>query len=181
MKDLMKKDRNDKGFTLIEVLTTLALTGILLAMGGIAARQFWMNRALSGGAETVITQMRTTQEKASSESFPLVYGVRFDPGTAKWWVVKYDPVNPGPGDDQCTTIETHNFDTGVTITAASFDPDPTITAFCKTKLSAPADNAIAFFYPKGNATPGSVTLRQPTIDKTRTIEVAGITGRVSEQ
>lgn len=181
MKRLARRRTNESGFTLIEVLTTLALVGILSTLGGIALRHFWLTRALKGGTAGVVTQLRATQEKVTSESYPLVYGVRFDPGSANWWVVKYDPVNAGPGDDTCTTTSRHTLGTSVVIENAAFLADSYITGFCKSQLGTSADEAIALFYPSGSATAGTVTLRQITLDIEKTIEVDGITGRVKEQ
>ena len=38
---------------------------------------------------------------------------------------------------------------------------------------------IAFFYARGTATSGSVTVRQPSLGKTTTVSVGALTGRVS--
>lgn len=177
----MTPRRNQKGFTLIEIMTTLALIAILVTIGAAGLRHFWLKRALYSSADSLTTQLRSAQEKVVSESYPIVYGVRFDPGTDDWWLVKYDPQNAGAGDDLCTTIQTNNFGTGIVIDAASFTPDSYITDFCRTKLSAPADTQFALFYPRGNATAGEVTLRQTSLGKTQTIEVQAITGRVVTQ
>lgn len=173
--------RPEGGFTLIESLVVLSLMAIVLTLGVGALRHFWLSRALTGATADVVTQLRNTQEKVTSESYPLVYGVRFDPGTTKWYVVRYDPVSPGAGDDTCTTVERHTFATGVIVQSASFTADPFITEFCRTQTGASATSAFALFYPRGYATAGSIVLEQASVNKTQQIDVAALTGRVTEQ
>jgi prepilin-type N-terminal cleavage/methylation domain-containing protein len=170
---------DERGFSLIEVLTTVLLFVSLLTFSVSASRHYWLNRALRGGSDQMITQMRQVQEQVVSESHPLVYGVRFDIGGRKWWVLKYDPKNAGTADDTCESIKSGGFESGVYVQAASFNADPYVTAFCKTKVGANSDDQVVLFYPRGSATPGSVTIRQPVLDETKTISVAGVTGRVT--
>lgn len=172
---------SERGFTLIEILVALFLVSVILTLGVGALRHFWLVRSLSGGSETVVTQMRTTQEKVVSESFPLVYGVRFDVETNKYHSVRYDPGNSGAGDDTCTLTETSSFSSGVMIKSASFEPDAYITEFCRSSTGGGALAGFVFFYPRGYATPGSVVLEQPTLDRIKTITVAGLTGRVTSE
>lgn len=173
-------NRGEAGFTLIEILTTIAIASVLMTLGAVALRHFWLNRSIAASKDGLISQMRSTQEKVVSESWPYVYGLRFDPQNDRWWMIRYDPVNAGPADDTCTVTETHTLEPGVVVDSASFAADPLITDFCKSRLGANPDDAIALFYSRGSATEGSVTLRQTALGKTRTIEVDGITGRVSD-
>jgi type II secretion system protein H len=173
------KNRDD-GFTLIEILVTMSVMGIILTLSAGALRHYWLTQAVENGADSVTTQLRAAQEKAVSESHPIVYGVRFDPNGSGWSLVRFDPVNAGTADDTCTTVQTNNFESGVIVKNASFTGDGYVAGVCASKLSAPADNQFALFYPRGNATGGTVTLRQPTVDRERTIAVAAITGRVTQ-
>ena len=166
------------GYTLIEILVALSLISIVLVLSAGALRHFWLVRALDGSTDNVVTKLRSTQEKVVSESYPLVYGIRFDPGTSKWYIVRFDPVDAGAGDDTCTTIEISSFRTGVEVQSASFAPDDYITEFCRTQTAAPASAAFLLFYPRGYATPGSVVLEQTNLHRTKQINVAGLTGRV---
>ena len=169
------------GFTLLEVLIASVLMGIVLTLSVGALRHFWLVRALSGGTESVVTQLRSTQENAVSESYPVVYGVRFDVGTRNWYVLRYDPMNAGAGDDTCTITERYSLESGVEIKTAAFMADAGITNFCKGTTAAPATAALAFFYPRGNATSGQLVLEHSGIGQTRTVSVAALTGRVTEE
>src|SRR5688572_15424754 len=124
--------RTQGGFTLLEILVAMSLMAIVLTLSVGALRHFWLARALSSGTESVVTQLRSTQENAVSESYPVVYGVRFDVGTQNWYVLRYDPMNAGAGDDTCTVTETYSLESGVDIKTASFTDDVNITNFCRT-------------------------------------------------
>lgn len=174
----------EDGFTLIELLTVMALTAVLLTLSAIAVRHFMFVQALSTSTDSVTTQMRQAQQQAESESHPLVYGVWFvNVGdSARWGTLQYDPAKASP----CTEIGKRRFERGVAVESASFTVDPVRTPVCKTALGsagiADAGSAqIAFFYARGTATPGSLTLEQTVLDRSTTLDVTGITGRVSEQ
>ena len=178
--------RREDGFTLIELLTVMALTTVLLTLSAIAVRHFMFVQALSTSTDSVTTQMRQAQQQAESESHPLVYGVWFiNVGdSTRWGTLQYDPdpTLPWP----CKEIGKRGFERGVQVESVSFAVDSVRTSECRTALgSAGVDESasaqIAFFYARGTATPGSVTLEQTVLDRTTTLDVTGITGRVSEQ
>ncbi len=173
--------KKEGGFTLIEMLVVMAISTILMTLGAFAVRHFWFVQALSGSVDTVTTQMRQAQQQAESESHPLVYGVWFiNVGDAtRWGTLQYDPAMASP----CTEIGKRYFETGVQVKTVAFDEDSTRTPTCRSALGAAgipsAGSAqIAFFYARGTATPGTITLEQTTLDRSRQLTVTGITGRV---
>ena len=174
------KAQPQSGYTLLEVLVAMCLMGIILTISVGALRHFWLQRALNSGGENVLTQLRSTQENAVSESYPVVYGVRFDVGEDDWYVVRYDPMNAGAGDDTCTVTESYALESKVKIDSASFTDDVNITSFCRSATGSPATSAFVFFYPRGNATAGQVVLEHTGINKSVTIDVAALTGRVTK-
>jgi hypothetical protein len=56
--------------------------------------------------------------------------------------------------------------------------DAAITAKCG---GAPDDVEIAFFFARGTATPGHITLQQPATGDTRTICVSALTARIEQE
>jgi prepilin-type N-terminal cleavage/methylation domain-containing protein len=174
------RSRSENGFTLLEILVAMTLMAIILTLSVGALRHFWLQRSLTGSTDNVVTQLRSTQENAVSESYPVVYGVRFDVGEHDWHVVRYDPKDAGAGDDTCTVTETYQLESGVKISEASFADDAGITSFCRTATTSPAASAFVFFYPRGNATPGDLVLEHAGIGKSTTVEVSALTGRVSQ-
>lgn len=168
--------RNESGFTLIELLAVLAITALLMTLGASAFRHYWFKRSLYGAQDQTMTVMRAMQEKAVSESHPLVYGLRFEPGSAIWSEVKYNPKDQAdPDDDECTYAAS-TFDSGVVVNAASFDSPPGInpSTFCPDF----AAGEFVFFYAKGTATPGSVTFAQRNLSDEIGLSVSQLTGRV---
>jgi prepilin-type N-terminal cleavage/methylation domain-containing protein len=173
----------EEGFTLIELLVVMIISAILLTLGAAAIRHYWFVQALEGSTDSVVTQMRQAQQQAESESHPLVYGVWFISvgDSARWGTLQYDPAMASP----CTEIGKRRFETGVHISSVSFDVDTTRTTACRTALGAagiPSSGSaqIAFFYARGTATPGSITLEQTHLGRSNELTVTGITGRVSK-
>jgi prepilin-type N-terminal cleavage/methylation domain-containing protein len=173
----------EDGFTLVELMTVMALMAVLLTLSAIAVRHFMFVQTLSTSTDTVTTQMRQAQQQSESESHPLVYGVWFiNVGdSTRWGTLQYDPAKASP----CTEIGKRQFEKGVEVKSVSFAVDPVRTSACRTALgSAEVDESasaqIAFFYARGTATPGSITLEQTNLDRTESLKVTGITGRVDE-
>jgi prepilin-type N-terminal cleavage/methylation domain-containing protein len=171
------RSKMDAGFTLVELLVVIAITGILLTLGAAALRTYWLTQALEGSAEQLVSQLRQLQQRTDAESHPVVYGARFRQGTPDWVTVRYDPKSPTTAtDDECTVVGTRQFSDGVNISAASFDPPPGLVL---AKCPNPSE-AFVFFYARGTATEGSVTLAHPITGRSRTISVLPLTGRVRE-
>jgi type II secretion system protein H len=173
--------QRDQGFTLIEILTTIAIGAILLTLGASALRGYWFGRALHDGAEQVVSELRNAQERAVAESHPLVYGGWFDQDSSEWGVVRFDPKDASvPGDDECVVISGPNkFDAGVVVDEVSFEDVSPQTTVCAPAV--PTGAEIAFFFARGTASPGEVTLVQPKNGDTETITVSGLTGRVARE
>lgn len=176
---------DEGGFTLIELLVVMAISAIVLTLSVTALRSYWFGQALNGSVDNVTTQMRQAQQQAESESHPLVYGVWFiEVGDAtRWGTLQYDPDPTLP--INCAEIAGQRLSTGVQVASASFAVDSVRTPICRSALSAAgipsAGSAqIAFFYARGTATPGTITLEQTNLDRSESLSVTGITGRVSD-
>lgn len=174
----------DEGFTLVELLFVMGLAAVLMALGGLALRQYWFAQALVGSRDEVVNELRRSQERAVSESNPKVQGVVFREGTSSWSIVEYDP--DLPAGSNCTVVSNNTLVSSTQISSATFSAVPTVTAACDAQLSpvfpTPDDLApddFAFFFARGSATSGTVTLTNPQRpDDSYTITVTPITGRV---
>ena len=169
--------KKENGFSLIEVLVTISLVSILLTLSAGGVRHYWFVQSLDGAQGELVSQLRQMQEQVVSETHPTVFGVRFRVGSSDWAIVEYDPTaTPTP---TCTDVRTNKFGSGVQVTSATFTPpaDTAMHTKCKAIPGASSDS-FAFFYARGSATGGSVTIVQPQLGRTKTVTVTPITGRV---
>lgn len=170
--------RTEEGFTLIEMMMVLSIAAILVTLGAMALRSYWLTHSLYGARDEAITQLRAQQEKVVSESHPLVFGARFRPGSTDWALIEYDPTT-----SQCYETRSMRFDTGVEVQAVSFSEAGSmapIVSECRSDLSSPSGDGFAMFFARGTASEGSLTLEQPSLGKTLSLTVKPITGRIEE-
>lgn len=173
--------RGQAGFTLVELLTTFMLLTIAVTLTATALRHYWFVQSLEGGKDEVVTQLRGLQQRVISETFPLVYGARFTPDRSSWQHVQYDPDSTPP---RCTKVQDGDLDGGefsgdVRIQSANFAPyvsgGTNVSQLCR---QGNANAEVVFFFARGTATAGRLTLVQPRLGRTKTVCVAGTTGRV---
>ncbi len=170
---------NDDGFTLIELLVVMAISAALLTLSAGALRHYWLQRQLTGSADEVVGQLRQLQVLSTSQSHPLVYGARFVTGTSEFSLVRYDPKDPSTSDDDsCSEIGTRSLEGSTEVTSVSFDPAPGVTPLCLAKFPGSTASQFVFFYARGTATKGTVEVTVDAIDRSRTVAVTPITGRV---
>lgn len=175
--------RRQSGFTLIELLVVIGITSVLLTLSAYAIRHYWFVKAIDGAAEEVESELRALQQRTIAESHPLVYGAWFKTGdvTGQWGILKFDPKDPSEStDDVCTQVGSpRSFNDGVVVSAVDFAPPVGVGTTCNGV--APAGAEKVFFYARGSATPGEVTLHHPLSDRSRTVTVSELTGRVDRQ
>lgn len=174
--------KREDGFSLIELLTVVTLVAILFTLGAFAVRHFWLVRSLEGGKDEMATQLRQLQQRVGAASNPLVFGARFENGSSEYQLIQYDTTDPLV----CNPIQQRNFtpnlefDAGVVVESAVFtnysSDGNDVTDICKDGTY----DDVVFFFAKGSATPGRITVSQPILDRELTICVQGITGRVEE-
>lgn len=185
--------QKEQGFTLIEVLTAIALAAILMTLGAAAFRQYWLVQSLHGGAQETQALFRGLQSRVTSESHPLVYGARMPVGGSQIvGLVKYDPAGGGGGVPTCVQYATDSLNSGSMSAAAQLTfPDVTYSAsnpsgfgfvesaettFCRTSgnLTTPSGGTVTspsvattdqyvWFYARGTATAGRVQVVVPVL------------------
>ena len=177
--------RSESGFTLIELLITIGLMSILMTLAAFALRHFWFVRSLEGGKQQMITQLRQIHTRVGAASAPLVYGARFTAGSGEWDLVEYDTSTPGAPCEpirEGTFDKELEFDAGVVVSAADFASYGTTAG--SNNITGPCLNGatdIVWFFARGTATRGFVTIRQPILNRSETVCVAALTGRVHER
>jgi prepilin-type N-terminal cleavage/methylation domain-containing protein len=170
----------ERGFTLMELLMTLALLSILFGLAALALGHFWRVQSLEGGQDEVLTQLRNIQQRVVSETHPLVYGARFSPGASSWQNIQYNPDTGVCKKVQDGDLDGGEFSGGVEFQGASFDPyvDGAVNVTEECTTGAFSDAAVVFFFARGSATEGDVTIVNPSLSRTKTVCVSGTTARV---
>jgi prepilin-type N-terminal cleavage/methylation domain-containing protein len=166
----------ERGFTLVELISVIAIGAILLSLGAGALREYTRGKALAGARDMTVTQLRHAQQRTFSEGYPKAYGIRFEKGGTRWDLVRYDASAA-----TCVVVESHTLTNGVTISSASTGTDFSETAGASlcAGLAPVASYEVALFYARGTASAGKVTFNLTGGAKTRTVSVNGATGSVS--
>ena len=156
-----RHEDGDAGFTLVEVLITMVLMGVMMAVA-VAGWHSWASaREHSGTAQEVTSYLRQAQQRAVTEGRAMC--VDFDLAHSEWSIYRgrcdvtgkvllQGPVPTGSDD--------------VNIASASFTGD------------ASGQHGVTFTA-RGTAWPGEVRISRSGTDKTYVIQVEGLTGRVS--
>lgn len=159
---------SDGGFTLVEALTVMAIAGVLMAISVWGMHSYLVSSREKGTATEIQSTLRNTADRSLAEG--RTYCVLFTSTT--WSVYVHDcavstNLTDGPhkagGSDQ-------------TLDAVFPVPpgmDPTEVTNC------PSSGRCAYFYPRGNAIAGTVTISRNGSGKQYTVTVIGLTGRVT--
>ena len=138
----------NKGFTLIELMITLALVAIISAIAGLNFYAYTLNRNLKSAARAIASDFFLCKRKAISENTR--YQIAFDVAGGSYTIQ--------PGTSSELTKRLSEFGSDIEIENASFGKGHTI-----------------HFYTRGTAAPGNIKLKNSRQSKA-TIKV-NITGR----
>ena len=153
--------RDDRGFTLIEVLVT---TVLMLLVGAVAMTSlvgYARVQDHQSTGDTVVSVLRTSAQRALAEG--RTYCVSFDTAAETWQVRRTSCSATGP------LVSSGRARTGVDLAAAAFTAAPT--------QPCPTSSACVYFTPRGTASPGSLNVVRETSVITVTVE--GLSSRVS--
>jgi len=147
------------GFTLVELLATMAVAGILATIALWSFRSFRQATSEQGSAQTIVEALRGAQTRAQAENVP--YEVQFAPGGTTWTVLRHgasgvSQVSTGSTSDPSVYVRSSSF----TQPSGAVSPD-------------------AYFYPRGNASGGSLVVARKGSAKTYVVTVEGLTAHVS--
>lgn len=157
----------DGGVTLIELIVTITLGGILMTIGMYAMRTFMISNREAGTANGVRSALRNASETSLSQG--RTYCVYFTATT--WTVYKSDCTVSANKTSGPFTVE----DPSITLTSISF-PAPA-TPITGQTTACPSGGQCAYFYPRGTALAGGLQVTRS--GKTYTIHVERLTSRVS--
>ncbi|HVF52663.1 MAG TPA: prepilin-type N-terminal cleavage/methylation domain-containing protein [Actinomycetota bacterium] len=178
--------RGEAGFTLVELMWTMVIFSILAGISMLAVRTYSLKQSLEQAQGDVVAQLNNVQARSVAQSNPIIFGIHFHEGSPNWEMVRF---SAGPSsstsDDTCTASALPDlgagvaFSSGTQFEAASFSIAGPPTNACMGQVPFSSGENFVFFFPRGSATAGSVTVGQPRLEgQTRTITVSAITGRV---
>lgn len=165
--------KRDGGFTMLEMIVTLALGSILMATATWGMHSYLVSTRESGTATDVRSALRNAAERSLSEG--RTYCVYLQ--STKWTLYKYACSGTTPAGIAAQKVSGPFAvqDPSITITSVNFPaPSP---ASPNQVTNCPTAGKCAYFYPRGNALAGS--LKVVRSGKTYTINVEGLTARVS--
>lgn len=155
--------KRDAGFTMIELLVGMVIVGMLAALGTSGWLSYQRTVEHRGSAQELVSALRNAQQASLAEAS--TYCVSFDTTNRSYQVFKFACGGAGTSVKQPVNTQSSR----VTLNSP---------AFLQTDGST---NATVSFFPRGSATKGSVKVKRQGADKTYTISVEGLTGRVSLQ
>ena len=159
----MRVDQQDEGFTLVELMVTMIIAGILMAIGMFTFANYLKISQQRGTAREVVSLFRTASERSISEGRTYCVDIAADGRSATTYRYTCDPASLA-----LTKYKTQS--AKVTISAAVTNPP--------TPPACPAGHQCVYFYPRGTATPTTATIASAVRSKTYTVTVEGLTARV---
>lgn len=169
----MSRWTDERGFTLLEVVVVMAIMGIL---SGIAVLGFSAYTAASdeaGSAADLVSALRNGAERSLSEG--RTYCLQIDDTAGQWSLYRHAC---GTGTMVEGPISVQSPSDRVAVAAGQFGAVAG-EQYNTCPLSPPA-GACAYFYPRGTAAGGTVTVTRSGSPKTYTISVDPLTARVSQ-
>lgn len=152
--------QRDAGYTLIELMVTMAIAATLMSIG-IFSFARWQNVShQKGSAEAVVSALRNTAERSVSEG--RTYCVDFSAASTQAYVVYRAACGTGTvaGGGSKTLSTKVLLQTSVTSTPC------------------PASHKCIYFFPRGTASAATVVVSSTARSQLYTVHVEGLTARV---
>ncbi len=160
----MRTPSSDTGFTLVELLTSVALMFIVGGLGLFALSGFTRGQQHQGTANELVSTLRTVAERALSEG--RTYCVSVDAAADAWTVWRAQCSTSGG-----TAVE------GGRAAQGSVQLDSPSFALSGATQPCPQAGSCVYFQPRGTGSPGSVRVVRD--GRAIAVSVEGLTSRVS--
>ena len=152
--------RRDAGFTLIELMVTMAVAATMMSIGLFTFTR-WQNVSQQrGSAEAVVSALRNTAERSVSEG--RTYCVDFSTASTQAYIV-------------------YRVACGTGTVAGGGSKTLSTKVLLATSVSAtpcPASHKCIYFYPRGTASATTVVVSSTARSQLYTVHVEGLTARV---
>ena len=150
--------RNNKGFTLVELMITISIIGLIAVLSVPNYQRFMHGWRLNGETQQLASALRTARSSAVMKNIDVVFSFDTDEGTYSW----FEDMNRNGNLDN-GEYESAEYDLGETIEIAAHTLSSTILTFGS----------------KGSTREsGSITLRN-VLNNVRQVRIFGGTGNVT--
>lgn len=154
----------DAGFTLLELVVVMAISGVLVSIGIFGFASWQATSEQQGSADAVQSQLRNASTRAISEG--RTYCVEVAPDGRSYSLYQYVCSSTAPGQLVLGPRRTQSSE--VTLQAS-------ITGAAGT---CPSGSTCIYFRPRGTATPAAINVQSTKRSQVYTINVEGLTARV---
>ena len=156
---------DDRGFTLIELLVTLSLGAVLTGLAGTSLADWSESNAHKGTRDEVVSALRNTAQRALAEGRTHCVAFQSD---GSWKVYRRACDSTGEA------VLTGGANSPGSLVTSGFGYVAGLPSACTTGAT---PTSCAYFYPRGTATSGTVTVSRPG-KPTYTVNVEQLTSRV---
>lgn len=158
-------ESRESGFTLLELMVSMLLFGILVAIAVAPYRNYQMSQAHLNSTRTLVGTLRNAQVRAVAEN--ATYRVTFGADGKSWRMARLSSGTVTTGTWSNVGPNHAPGHGGITLRDIAFrQPDGSL-------------GTTVYFYPRGSAGKGSLSVGRDDRAKVYTVSVEGLTARVS--
>lgn len=176
--------RDERGFTLIEMVVTMSLAGILVAAAAWGLHSYSDAQAERGTANNVISSLRDVAQRAQAEGRAYCVSFDKDPASpadsASWSVWRYS-CTPWSGTDirgdaiSSVKIDSKSAQGKALITSVSFAT--AVPSGFVGGCDSTASLGCVYFFPRGVSSTGTLSVVRSGSSATYTVHLEGLTSR----